>query len=75
MKGLIKLAAAGVKASEGRPAGVRQHARRAAELLAAAKSQGASGFGVSIDDLHAAAERIAADGNFTAPRILLTPDS
>ena len=33
MKGLIKLAAAGVKAREGRPEGVRTHARRAAELF------------------------------------------
>jgi predicted metal-dependent hydrolase len=36
LKGLIKLAAAGVKAYEGRPAGVRRHARRALELLDAA---------------------------------------
>lgn len=33
LKGLIKLAAAGVKAYEGRPEGVRRHARRASELL------------------------------------------
>lgn len=33
LKGLIKLAAAGVKVREGRPAGVASHARRAAELL------------------------------------------
>ncbi len=32
-QGLIKLAAAGVKVREGRPEGVRRHARRAAELL------------------------------------------
>jgi hypothetical protein len=32
LKGLIKLAAAGVKAYEGRPEGVRRHARRAMEL-------------------------------------------
>jgi hypothetical protein len=32
-KGLIKLAAAGVKAREGRPEGVRTHGRRAAELF------------------------------------------
>lgn len=35
-KGLIKLAAAGVKAREGVPAGVIGHARRAAELFASA---------------------------------------
>jgi uncharacterized protein len=33
IKGLIKLAAAGVKVREGRPEGVRRHARRAAELF------------------------------------------
>ena len=33
IQGLIKLAAAGVKAREGRPEGVRTHARRAAELF------------------------------------------
>jgi predicted metal-dependent hydrolase len=33
LKGLIKLAAAGVKAREGVPQGVRDHARRAAELF------------------------------------------
>ncbi len=33
IKGLIKLAAAGVKARERRPEGVRRHALRAAELL------------------------------------------
>src|SRR5262245_34205362 len=33
LKGLIKLAAAGVKMREGRSAGVRQHAERAAELF------------------------------------------
>lgn len=36
LKGLIKLAAAGVKSREGNPAGVSRHARRAAELLHAA---------------------------------------
>lgn len=33
LQGLIKLAAAGVKAREGRPEGVRRHARRSLELL------------------------------------------
>ena len=38
LKGLIKLAAAGVKAREGRADGVRRHAARADELLAHVKS-------------------------------------
>ena len=33
LKGLIKLAAAGVKAREGRAAGVARHAKRAVELF------------------------------------------
>lgn len=36
LQGLIKLAAAGVKAYEGRAEGVRRHARRSGELLRAA---------------------------------------
>jgi hypothetical protein len=42
LKGLIKLAAAGVKAREGRENGVRTHCRRAAESFAAAAGQGGS---------------------------------
>ena len=40
LKGLIKLAAAGVKAYEGREAGVRRHARRALELWAPHRASG-----------------------------------
>lgn len=39
LKGLIKLAAAGVKVREGRPSGVESHARRAAELFRAAAAE------------------------------------
>jgi len=39
LKGLIKLAAAGVKAREGNAAGIGRHARRAAELLRMAQSE------------------------------------
>jgi uncharacterized protein len=42
LKGLIKLAAAGVKAREGQEHGVRTHARRASESFAAARQQGGS---------------------------------
>ncbi len=41
LKGLIKLAAAGVKVREGQEHGVRTHAARAAESFAAARAQGA----------------------------------
>ena len=40
IKGLIKLAAAGVKVRERQEHGVRTHARRAAECFAAARDQG-----------------------------------
>jgi predicted metal-dependent hydrolase len=40
LRGLIKLAAAGVKIREGQEHGVRTHARRAAEWLARAEGQG-----------------------------------
>jgi hypothetical protein len=40
LKGLIKLAAAGVKVREGRENGVRTHCRRAAESFATAAGQG-----------------------------------
>jgi hypothetical protein len=40
LKGLIKLAAAGVKVREGQEHGVRTHARRAGETFAAARRQG-----------------------------------
>ena len=39
LKGLIKLAAAGVKAREGRPAGVIRHGARAAELFRLTQQQ------------------------------------
>jgi predicted metal-dependent hydrolase len=39
LKGLIALAAAGVKAREGRAAGVKQHARRAGSIFDAIKVQ------------------------------------
>ena len=40
LKGLIKLAAAGVKVRERQPHGVATHARRAAEVLSSARSAG-----------------------------------
>jgi hypothetical protein len=40
LRGLIKLAAAGIKVRERREAGVRTHARRAADCFASARRQG-----------------------------------
>jgi hypothetical protein len=61
LKGLIKLAAAGVKALEGRPAGVKSHARRAAELMRQAKLAGSERLlGLKLDELVAQAGAVAA---------------
>jgi len=62
LKGLIKLAAAGVKLREGRPAGVRQHAQRAAELFRGVGGSAIDGdgliFGLQLEDLDFAAAEI-----------------
>jgi hypothetical protein len=60
-----------VKANEGRPAGVRRHARRAAELLDAARVAGGVRFGLSIAHCQAAAIQMAEGGEFTPPRLVL----
>jgi hypothetical protein len=56
LKGLIKLAAAGVKAREGKPLGVQNHAQSAAQLfgrLTAEMAGGRSHFmGLSLPELH-----------------------
>jgi uncharacterized protein len=63
LKGLIKLAAAGVKAREGRWNGVRRHGERAAALFqeTAAQLPGNTGryFGLSLDALQQAAQSLA----------------
>ena len=56
LKGLIKLAAAGVKARECRPEGVKLHAARAAELLE--PSRGRIVFGIAADGLLTEADRL-----------------
>jgi predicted metal-dependent hydrolase len=63
LKGLIKLAAAGVKAKEGRTTGVLRHAHRAAELFRAAaaglNSETATMFGLRLNDLLSSAKQVA----------------
>jgi hypothetical protein len=61
LKALIKLAAAGVKAREGRPAGIARHAARAAQLLSGVRKQvaGARYLGLDLDALIAIAGRLA----------------
>jgi predicted metal-dependent hydrolase len=64
LKGLIKLAAAGVKAREGSAAGAQRHARRCRELLLAVESSAGStdGFyaGLSLRNVVNMADAIAA---------------
>lgn len=60
LQGLIKLAAAGVKAREGRARGVSRHAARARALFAGLPEE-ANLFGVSPDKLAAAAARLTTE--------------
>ena len=60
LKGLIKLAAAGVKIYEGQPAGVIRHAARAAELFTAVQRElGDAALGYSLPELIALARTLA----------------
>jgi hypothetical protein len=66
IKGLIKLAAAGVKVREGRLDGVRRHAQRSIELFNAVRNDSASNAGTSFCGLNLRsliqfAEQIAAN--------------
>jgi hypothetical protein len=66
LKGLIKLAAGGVKVLEGRPEGVRRHARRAIELFHSVGNDstcaaGSSFCGLNLGELVHFAEQIAAN--------------
>jgi hypothetical protein len=58
LKGLIKLAAAGVKVRQGQPDGVRNHARRAAELFAGVPRTKCY-LGLSVEELIARANYVA----------------
>jgi hypothetical protein len=60
LRGLIKLAAAGVKVRERQPGGVATHARRAAALFASVRDQdGPNPLGLDLGELEAMALRIA----------------
>lgn len=62
MKGLIKLAAAGVKVRQGQPHGITTHAKRAAAAFEAARREaGESLLGFRLDDLIGIARSIAAN--------------
>lgn len=69
LKGLIKLAAAGVKHLEGRPDGVKSHASRAAELF---RGVDADVFlGLKVADLIQLATDVSDNGWPSTPPILL----
>jgi uncharacterized protein len=78
LKGLIQLAAAGVKHREGRPDGVRGHAHRAAELWRGVRDtlRPALGrfLGLCLADLIARAEEVFRQGWPCVPPLLL-PDA
>ena len=68
LKGLIKLAAAGVKVREGRPIGVQRHASRARELLQLVSEDMTGGLtahmgGLDLNALCDAAEKISTNAN------------
>jgi hypothetical protein len=76
LKGLIRLAAAGVKHLEGKPVGVASHSRRAAELLRGVAQAAGAGpdcfLGLRLDGLVDLAETIVQRGWPTeAPLLLL----
>lgn len=81
LKGLIKLAAAGVKVREGRTLGVVRHARRAEELFdrTAERMQNAAVtferrlLGLSIDELRQIARQVAENPPDLTPRDRVPP--
>jgi hypothetical protein len=85
LKGLIKLAAAGVKAREGRPAGASRHATRAEELFTttAEKLKAEAGespttnetrlMGLLVDELIKIAHRVAESPPHISPRNPVPP--
>jgi hypothetical protein len=61
LKGLIKIAAAGVKVRQGQPHGIATHARRAADAFRRARAEAGSDLlGLDLDSLEALVERVAA---------------
>jgi hypothetical protein len=72
LKGLIKLAAAGVKAREGTPEGVKSHSTRATELWRTTIHSGRDIFmGFRISELIAMAEMIQRNGWPATPPLLV----
>jgi hypothetical protein len=70
-KALIKLAAAGVKALEGRPEGVKSHSGRAAELFRGMIHSTEHLMGFQVTDLVADAEEIHEKGWPSHPPLLI----
>lgn len=73
LKGLIHLAAAGVKHLEGRPDGVKSHAERAAELWQTVAAAGHSHLaGLNIEALIDIARKLSSEG-WRATGVVLVP--
>src|SRR5438128_10071370 len=70
LKGLIKLAAAGVKALEGKPEGVKSHSGRAAELWRGVGADHEFFMGFRIRELIGVAEEVFQKGWPTEPPLL-----
>jgi hypothetical protein len=76
LKGLIKLAAAGVKALEGKPRGVKSHGGRAAELFQRVMWSTDQLMGFRVEALLAVAEAIRDSGWPSLPPLLIPkPDT
>jgi hypothetical protein len=71
LKGLIKLAAAGVKALEGKSQGVHSHSGRAAELFRRVKRSTDHLMGFRVPELQAVAEEIHDQGWPSQPPLLV----
>jgi uncharacterized protein len=65
LKGLIKLAAAGVKFREGNPAGVRRHLQRGQELLRSVNKKQFAG--LDIESIIAQTDELNSDANANSP--------
>jgi hypothetical protein len=77
LKGLIKLAAAGVKALQGMPTGEKSHSGRAAELwrgvIQSLEKESELFMGLNLRELIDAAETIHRDGWPSEPPVLVPP--
>jgi hypothetical protein len=70
LKGLIKLAAAGVKALEGKPKGVKSHSGRTVELWRGVEKEKPSFMGFRVSELIGMAQEVSVNGWPSEPPLL-----